>query len=212
MTTWLGRAGVGPDTSALPRLGRVGICWPQHKGQPGPMAPGSRHASGHASGQSGLMAPWPAQHHSPVTPQPLHPTVPKLPTQSQGSLVPWHPYPMHSLGPWTAQPHGPPVAGRLWRSLALQFIVGKHENTVFVVTEPRRNDSSSVRSRCGTAGTAPVMPGLSSRSDPDPAGPAHPGHVQLGTKWCNRAKCGPQSMCRAGQTRCCPRTGQSRRH
>lgn len=74
-------------------------------------------------------------------------------------------------------PHSPPpppptpvLPAGLWRSLALQFIVGNHENTANV-TEPRRNYSSSDGSRHGTAGTSPpwwMVAPRSSRPGPIP--------------------------------------------
>lgn len=127
-------------------------------------------------------------------PQPCDPTANPAPR----CPVPWHPDPMPSLAPCTAWPHGPPAAGRLRRSLASQFIVGNHENTAFVVTEPRRNDSSSDGSRCGTAGTAPTALGLPGGSDPHPAAPAPPGWVRFGTEGCNGSQAWPSEHVQAG--------------
>lgn len=121
-----GRAerGQGPDTSALPR----------------------------ALPRAGLA---PAGHGPKASPAPR----PRCQGQPHG-LGNGHRTPgsgQHPTAPSASAPHGgrlPSAAGRLWRSLALQFIVGNHENTANV-TEPRRNYSSSDGSRHAATSAGP---------------------------------------------------------
>lgn len=89
------------------------------------------------------------------------PTASPMGTTPQGAAsTPQPPVPVLPAG------RLPSAMGCLWRSLALHFIVGNHENTA-IVTEPRRNYSSSDGSWHGTPGMGPpggwqpcVAPGL----------------------------------------------------
>lgn len=87
----------------------------------------------------------------------------------------------------SSTPQGAAAAlGWLWRSLALQFIVGNHEKTA-IVTEPMRNYSSSDGSQRGTAAPRPLQrgaapPWLLATSDPNPASPGWQG--RFGTERC----------------------------
>lgn len=98
-------------------------------------------------------------------------------------------------------PQGAAAAlGGLWRSLALQFIVGNHEKTA-IVTEPMRNYSSSHGSQRGTAAPRPLQwgaapPWLLATSDPNPASPGWQG--LLGTE---RWKGGTERVRGVGATR-----------